>query len=250
MKITSGSNPNFKRWIGLLESKGIKKNGQFLLFGEKVIREAVLRHTERISEAIGLSPRSDLPREVKQHELSKELFQQLNPFAAGETVLVMDLPEIPRWKNPPVRKGLTVLCPLGDPANVGALIRSAAAFGADEFVLLKESAHPFHPKSVRSASGALFDIRFSQGPSIRELSGLENCYALDMKGQPISEVNWPARILLLVGEEGPGIGKLEGIQKVAIPMQAKAESLNASHAAAIALFTIYQKKRFDSAERP
>ena len=59
--------------------------------------------------------------------------------------------------------------PLGDPQNIGSLIRSCAAFGIKKLILLEESSSPFLPKSLRAASGQIFNVPLFKGPSIAAL---------------------------------------------------------------------------------
>ena len=123
--------------------------------------------------------------------------------------------------------------PLGDPSNLGALIRSAEAFGVSKVVLLEEAAHPFHPKAMRAASGATLRIPLYRGPALKDLK--VEMIALDLQGENIYEFQWPADFRFLVGEEGPGLAAAEVPRRVSIPMQKNAESLNAVVAASVAL---------------
>ena len=232
--INSGQNPTFKRWHSLLHSRGIKKHSQYLLFGRKVVEEAKNSFRSSIVESI-----------APGHDLSIELFRELDIFATKNEILVLSCPELPFWDGSP--KSLTVLCPLGDPLNLGTLIRSARAFAVDEIVLLKEACSPFHPKSVRAASGALFRAPLRLGPSITELQPTQNSFGLDAAGAEIHDVVWPDKMSLLIGEEGPGIAALNKeaaakIQNISIPMSDSIESLNAATAASIAMFEVSKKK--------
>ncbi len=81
-------------------------------------------------------------------------------------------------------RGCTVFVPFQDPENVGAVIRSAAAFGAARVVLLREAAHPFLPRASRAAGPAVFQVPLQAGPALAELR-VENAplIALDMTGR-------------------------------------------------------------------
>ena len=111
-----------------------------------------------------------IPAHVKTYALSAPLFEKIDHLwhwgsDIGLRSAFLCLPQTSRLRP----RGLEILCPLGDPANVGALIRTAAAMGVERIILLKESAHPYHPKAIRAASGTMFKMSLLQGPSIRDL---------------------------------------------------------------------------------
>jgi TrmH family RNA methyltransferase len=125
---------------------------------------------------------------------------------------------------------------LSDPTNLGALIRTCAAFDWQQIVLLKEAAHPFLPKAIRAASGTCFASRFFEGPSIKDLSDPE-ILALDMEGRNLKKSDIPKNLKLLVGEEGQGVPSTFPGRKVQIPISNRVESLNATIAAS---FLVYE----------
>jgi tRNA(Leu) C34 or U34 (ribose-2'-O)-methylase TrmL len=134
--------------------------------------------------------------------------------------------------------GCTLLIPFQDPENVGAVLRSAAAFHVDRVVLLQEAAHPFHPKSLRAGGPPILELNLFSGPSIRDLPDMKvPLIALGADGVEIQEQNWPESFAMLPGVEGPGLPKdLPNVVKVGIPIAEHVESLNASVATAIALY--------------
>lgn len=129
-----------------------------------------------------------------------------------------------------------VLRDIGDPGNVGTMIRSAAAFGWDVCVT-GDSAHPWNPKVIRSGVGAHFRVHlsFSTDPiaDAKELG-------LDVLASVVSSGEKPARsdhpIALLIGAESVGLsaGDVDRADRsVTIPMDSDTESLNAAVAASI-----------------
>jgi 16S rRNA (guanine527-N7)-methyltransferase len=149
------------------------------------------------------------------------------------------LPEIGVWSDDdPWPAGCSHFLPFQDPENVGAAIRSAAAFGVARVVLLREAAHPFHPKSARAAGPAVFQVPLLSGPAIGELTVRgAPLLALSRTGGAIDLAEWPERFGMVVGLEGPGLPTgLEVSQSLRIPISPDVESLNAAAAAAIALF--------------
>jgi 16S rRNA (guanine527-N7)-methyltransferase len=128
--------------------------------------------------------------------------------------------------------------PFQDPENVGAVIRSAAAFGVVRVVLLREAAHPFHPRSSRAAGPALFQVPLLQGPSIHDLGSRHvPMIALDTSGPELNECPFLPRFGLVAGLEGPGLPeRLRQGERRRIAMVPGVESLNAGTAVAIALY--------------
>jgi TrmH family RNA methyltransferase len=130
---------------------------------------------------------------------------------------------------------LELIVGLGDPANLGALLRSAEALGASRVVLTRECASPYLPKSLKASANSAFRMRLALGPSLREFK-LNTAFGLDMDGEDLAKFKWPKDAYLVLGEEGQGLPELN-LKKLKIPMLGSVESLNATVAAAIALFT-------------
>jgi TrmH family RNA methyltransferase len=123
---------------------------------------------------------------------------------------------------------------VADPGNVGTLIRTADAFGA--FVALSSgSADPTSPKALRGSAGAIFRVPFMDFDDAPE-----PWVALVAEGgQPLGEVELPARVTFMLGAEREGLPSyvVERCDAVAsIPMAEGAESLNVAVAGAIALY--------------
>ena len=133
-------------------------------------------------------------------------------------------------------EGCTIFLPFQDPENVGAAIRSAVAFGAAQVILLAESAHPYHPKSLRASGGAVVHAKLLEGPSLKDLPESLPLVALSTDGRDLSGFVFPESFGLLVGMEGPGLPEKWKKHALAIPISHDVESLNAATAAAIALY--------------
>jgi TrmH family RNA methyltransferase len=250
--IESSQNPKFKLWKSLFESKGIKKEGLALVFGEKVVAELTKTHRDHISELIlsggkhlGFHP------SVKASFLSHDLFQELDLFGTNTPILVMKTASFEAWDAAQPAKGLQLLLPFGDPANLGAALRNAAAFAVNEVVLLEESCNPFLPKCSRAASGANWNLKFLKGPSIKDLGDIENLIAFDLEGEDLNNFNWPQDLRLLVGDEGPGVPKsIRVAQRIKITTSDKVESLNAVAASSIALFSYRSQHQVPRERQP
>ncbi len=264
--VASVENAVFRSLLECLTTKGVKKHGLFFASGEKAVTDILERHPERVRDLIvctdlhldtsGRDPKPkltsverliarfrDLPsKEVRPSVLAftKPLFDQLDVFGTHAPLLALSAWDLPQADLTSEPVGLELLCALGDPSNLGALIRSAAAFKASKVILLKESASPFHSRAVRAASAATFEVPLARGPSINEVTALAEgsplpYLALDMFGEKLPGFDWPKSARLLLGEEGRGVPE-GNWQTISIPI-AGVESLNATVAASIALYS-------------
>ncbi len=237
--INSAQNAHVKRWVALQEARGIERFRQCLVAGSKVVQETLEQHPAQCLELIhraGMPVPFSVPAHITTYALSAPLFEKIDLFGTGAPILVCEAPPFPCSDLQDRPRGLEILCPLGDPANVGALIRTAAAMGVERVILLKESAHPYHPKAIRAASGTMFKLSLMRGPSIMDLPEPATWATLDVQGKSLPEYQWPKDIRLLVGEEGPGLPPITSGTRLAVPMTGSVESLNAVIAAGMALY--------------
>lgn len=242
--IRSDQNPAFKVWRSLLTGRGVRKRGRAIIAGRKVVDEVAAEFGGLVEAC--LVPESDpqppagLPTVVRCYRLPAKLLRELDPGDAGPPLLVVRVPEMPEWRpqSEEHADGCTLFLPFQDPVNVGAVLRSAAAFGVHRAVMLKESAHPFHPRSLQAAGGAPLRLMLMRGPALADLrTGDLPCFTLDLGGEPLRGFRFPERFGLVPGLEGTGLPNLAGPHTpVYIPISPNMESLNAATATAIALY--------------
>ncbi len=234
--IESAQNETFKKLLSLTTSKGLKEEGLFLLSGEKLIREFLKSPNLKIVYEVATAKMKPVAPAAKTIELPPALFERIDALGTHFNILVLEQPPLPSLSAADMGsyapKGIEVVAPTGDPGNLGALIRSCEAFGVPRVILAREAAHPFLPKAVKASAGSALRVPMARGPALAEFPA--SCMALDMDGIPIDEFTWPAKGLLLLGEEGPGLGAARFKTRVCIPT-AGVESLNAVVAASIAL---------------
>jgi 16S rRNA (guanine527-N7)-methyltransferase len=239
-EVSSESNPSFRLFRDLLSGRGIRKHGQALFAGPRIVAEVLTRFPSR---ALGwiTDPGGPPPplATLTWFRLGKPLFHELDVAGTSSPLVLVAAPPLPVWSDEDQwPAGCTLFVPFQDPENVGAVIRSAAAFGVARVVLLKEAAHPFHPRSSRAAGTALFQIPLIQGPPIGKLESRQvPIIALDTSGPELSDEPFPRSFGLVVGIEGPGLpDRLRQGQRRRVAIAPGVESLNAATAAAIALY--------------
>ena len=138
---------------------------------------------------------------------------------------------------------LIMLSSVRDPGNLGSVIRSAVAFGAERIIVSSDTAEVYNPKTVRSALGSLFRVKISPVADMSEFVKVlrkrdRRVYAAELSEKAVSLTDLKLRPtdVFIIGNEGHGIDK--EISSVAdgsvyIPICTKTESLNAAVAAGI-----------------
>ncbi len=187
--------------------------------------------------------KESLHENFKTFLLPPKMFSEIDFLNIKSPLLTISPPQIKKWDPKASASQLELLLPLQDPNNLGAAIRTASAFKASKIILLSECAYPFHPKAIRASAGTVFDTPLLQGVSIHDLSKLDlpNLVSLDLKGTNINEFSWNQHVQILVGEEGPGVPSNLKSQKIKIPISDDCESLNATVAASLAIFSYRNK---------
>ncbi len=241
-EITSEDNSEFKTFLKLTRARGIKKYGLALLSRPKQVRE-VLKDFPGQCAGIVLSDLKEssldyFKESTSVYHLSLNLFRQVDLFDTGQPILLVRVPRFTQWNNQLREKGCTLCVPFQDPANVGAVIRSAAAFGVSRVVMLKEAAHPFLPKSARVAGSSLFRVPLFKGPSLDQFKVSDGpVLTLSPNGKNIGFYRFPETFCMVSGLEGPGLPEnLSEATALAIPMEPGVESINAALATGIALY--------------
>lgn len=138
---------------------------------------------------------------------------------------------------------------LEDPHNFGAIIRTCEAAGIKSIIIPKDRSVSVTSTVMKTSAGALEHV------NIAMVNNLVNViddfkangyfvYAADMDGQNYKDVDYANKVLLVIGSEGNGVGRLvkkNCDQILAIPMSGHVNSLNASVAAAILIYGIVNK---------
>lgn len=138
-----------------------------------------------------------------------------------------------------------------DPQNVGAMLRTAAAFGVERVIMSKDCADIYNSKTVRASMGSLFSVRVERVGSVelavRALTRSGRrvfAAALDKSAARLGELKLRDGDCVVIGNEGHGLSETvisACTGSVFIPMTDKTESLNAATAAAILVWEFFGK---------
>jgi len=204
---------------------------------------------EKISEAIRLAKNSDLP--IK--ELPRRALDDLTGSANHQGIALVIKPFnytefeklIASAKKPMMLIGLDGIT---DPHNLGAVVRSAAAFGADGVVIPERRNASMTGSAWKASAGAAARMPISQVTNlVRSIEDAKKagCFVigLDAEGDAtLAKMNLATEsIFIIVGSEGKGLSRLVRDKcdlVVSIPMQSSVESLNASVATAIVMYQV------------
>lgn len=241
--ITSKDNDIIKLALKIKEKKHSK--GLKLAFVEtiKIVNELysknLLKHILVREDKVHLL---ESFKNVKIDVVSSKLSDMLADTVTTDGVFAIC--NIPSSKDVDYSKCL-ILDGLQDPSNIGAIIRSANAFGYKTIFAIN-SVYPYTTKCIRSSMGYIFDINYIDisYEDLLELKKNDNITIIsaDMDGVTIDKVNKDYKnFAIVIGNEGNGVSeKLMEIsdKTVSIPMENNVESLNASVSAGILMYLL------------
>lgn len=241
---------------------------EVLLDGEHLVQEALLNDipidiaafSDKQLENV-LSPVARIAKDIKKRGgrvliVTDQVMAAMSPVQHSSGVIA-----IARARPADVRvvmaAGATlplvlVLAGLQDPGNVGAIVRTAAAFGASGVVAIEGSANPFGWKALRGAMGGTFRLPIAARGSLSEVVasatelGVRLVAAVPRGGTPLPRLDLRSPTAVVLGGEGAGVSQTTMAavhETVTIPMQAPVESLNVAIAAALILYEAARQRQ-------
>ena len=245
--ITSKENENIKKLVKLIASASERRVvGLFVVETPKLALDInknkpnLVKEVYYTEEALEKTPR--LAKIVGEHYIiSSDVAKKLSGQKSTSGVyLVADMPNI--QELPVSYSRYICLEEIQDPANVGAILRTAVAFGFECAAITQNSADPFSQKALRASMGAALKIDiFITDDLPKELKFLQKekisviATTLQNAKSITSTVN-VEKIAVCIGNEGNGLSDevtQMANERIFIPMQSNTESLNAAAAAAI-----------------
>lgn len=195
--ITSKQNPKFKYWLKLKMKKYRDEYERFLVYGDHQIEKA--RETNKIEEII--TSNALIEGTLIDVKLMNEL-QQAETFFETLAVCKIENKSIDSNK-------VLLLDDIQDPDNLGALIRSAAAFGFIKIIASHKSADFYNEKTIRASKGSLFDVELIRGPLIPKINDLKSLgyKVIGANAHGKTSFDQGKKIALVLGNEGHGISQ-------------------------------------------
>lgn len=229
-------------------------SGGYWLYGTHAVTQALANPRRRVTRLLmtpAAAARGDLPGTMKPERVEPAYLDRTLPEGAvhqGVAALVAPLPDLTLEDIlETATTPLVLLDQVTDPHNVGAILRSAAAFNAAAVILPKDHSPPETAVLAKSASGALEIIPLVRVTNLVQAMELIKkagywCAGLDgSANQPIHQAKLGQKTALVLGAEGKGLRRLTAEHcdlMVRLPISPQMESLNVSNAAAVALYEL------------
>lgn len=272
LSITSIQNNKVKGWVQLKERKHRNREGLFIVEGIHLVLEAL--RSEMQVDVVAYDMDSGIPQELEPFHLQEEGGLSSSGRASGtEWIAVTDAiirkcsdTETPQPVFAIVYKPVAsvdsllaspnslvvVVDGVQDPGNLGTIIRTADAVGADGVVIGRGTVDLYNSKTIRSTMGSLFHLPVVEGdlaellPAAQargvrlastSLQATHSCYSYDYR-----PATW-----LVVGNEGQGVS--QNVQSlvddtIIIPMRGQAESLNVAMATTVLLYEAMRQRHY------
>lgn len=240
--ITSKDNKLIKYCLSIKQKKYSKLEKVCLVETYKVVKE--LLNTGLVKNILVEEDKVDLFQDVNVNidVISKNISKLLSDAMTSDGVFAVC--QIPENHNVKFDRCL-ILDSIQDPSNIGAIIRSARAFGFDTIFAIN-SVYPYTFKCIRSSMSYIFAINYidTNIDEILKIKSKNNIKIVcaDMSGKDIQKTNFAdENIAIVIGNEGNGVSKeLRNISDytVSIPMKNNVESLNASVSASIFMYNL------------
>jgi len=207
---------------------------------------------DRVTESLQLALAAHLPiREVHRAEVEGLSGSSQGVLLAIKPYQYSSFEEIIQRATEPML--IVALDGVTDPRNLGAVVRSAAAFGAAGVVMTERRAAAMTASAWKSSAGAAARLPIAQVTNLArtiDAAKKAGCFVIGLDGEAdetLSQMKVAQEsLMIVVGSEGKGLSRLVREKcdlVVAIPMRASTESLNASVATSIALFWVDEQRR-------
>jgi RNA methyltransferase, TrmH family len=247
--ITSRDNPRLRRWRDLVRDAGARRREKSALVegahlvaacvDSRIPLKALILSESGAArpELASLAKRAGKPEVLLSDTLFRLIADTETPSGIAAEIAL---------PNTKTDLGAAASCVLlegiQDAGNVGAILRSAAAFGIRNAVLGKGCADAWSPKVLRAGMGAHFAMDILESAdlaaAIGQFGGTVAC-TVARGGMALKDADLSGRIGWIFGAEGQGVSEILAARatlKVSIPMPGGAESLNVAAAAAICFY--------------
>ena len=217
-----------------------------IIYGKQVCLYALEQHSERVKTVYlarkGLLPQPLFDRCRPKIKFLEKRWAQAMSKGGNHQGILLEIEDFEQSRFAEIKQSdfIVILDGLTDTGNIGAIVRSAYALGAD--AVMAGGVRQLNFAAItRTSSGALLDMPFMIAENIldsfNELHQLGFVsYGASMEGEPVQTKQFAPRRVLVLGSEGEGLSKRvrsKVTEMVSIEMKHRFDSLNVSAAAAI-----------------
>ena len=255
--VTSKDNPLIKLISQLQTSaKKRRENGLFVIEGLRICKDAYdngIRFDKLIiSESANSKYKNDIEifskNAKKCYKIPDTLFKKITDTETPQGIIALAKFVSVRTCEIKENGKYIALENLSEPANLGAVARTAEAFGVDGIILSDTGCDPYSPKSLRASMGTLLRmpviIKEDFCEFIKNTSLKTFACVVDKSATSIEKFDLSGGCIMIVGNEANGLTdetKMAADSQITIPMKGKAESLNAAVASSIAIWEMMKK---------
>ncbi len=263
-RIEGAANPLIRRIRALEQRKGREQTGAFFVEGIQAVWQAV--DSGAALETLVVAPdlltsaaawemvagQRALGRQIA--EVSAPLFARIatreNPSGLAAIVRITSRDLASLVVAP--RSLFVALHEIGNPGNLGTILRTVDAVGGNGVILIGDATDPYHPSAVRASVGTLFRLPVVSVGRIEDVlawsraSGVSVVTTSARATHEHWQVVYPSPLLMLFGNEGRGLPPeivAQGDLSVRIPMHGSASSLNLAVAAGVLLYEVLRQRQ-------
>ena len=258
-QITSTSNSQVKNVIALMKkSKARMEQGLFVVEGIKMFQELPDGWVDQVdvSESFEAAGSMDAVRKICDPlVVTDKVFAAMTDTCTPQGVLALvrqPVWELEQMISLSACPFFLILEQLQDPGNLGTILRTAEAAGCTGIVMSRDTVDIYNPKVIRSTMGAVYRVPFFYADRLEETvirlreKGFM-IYGAHLHGAVSFECpDYKVPCACMIGNEGNGLTEpLASLahQRIRIPMEGKAESLNAAVSAALIMYEAYRQRR-------
>ncbi len=255
-KISSSQNEKYKHFKALKQKKERTLSNQYTVEGIKSVNDAITAGVDIkalvVSEEYYNNTSFNYPDNTDIYIISDKLFPALSSTETPSGIIAVIGINNDKGFMPDLKKPYIYCDNVRDPGNLGTIIRTADASGFGGVILSPDCVDLYNPKTVRSSMGSFFHIPIIENFDYSQLSELKKqgfkLFAGLLDDETIEYTNSDMKLplIIVVGNEANGISadvtKMADI-KVKIPIDGKAESLNAAVAAAILMYECRRQRK-------
>lgn len=260
-KITSVVNDRVKYLVQLRDKSSVRRTDKrFIIEGYRETKRALANGIKVIQ--IYWCPKFDRSNQIDHLNIPETLITEIGETVFAKLALretsdgIIVIAEIPEFKLDdiilPENPLILVVEAVEKPGNLGAIMRTVDAAGVDLVIFCETLADIYNPNTIRSSVGCIFSSQIALANSVEAIDFLRKkevkifAAAISESSVTYTDADYCAASAIVVGTEATGLSDIwltNATQKVIIPMQGIADSLNVSVSAAVILFEAVRQRK-------